>query len=74
MDIKKKKRAKPIKILKDSFNEIVFKPNTNKVVIGININSWKGKRYRSFKCKSKSEAEKIGIEYINKHSRKKHKK
>ena len=71
MGLETKKRRKPIKILNDGFNEIVFKPNTNKVVIGINICSWNGSKYKSFKCKTESEAKKIGIEYINKKSRKK---
>lgn len=69
MDIKERK--KPIKILKDGFNSIIFKPNINKVVIGVNIDSWSGSRYISFKCKTLEQAKKIGLEYINKHSRKK---
>jgi hypothetical protein len=71
MDLKKKKRAKPIKVLNDGFNEIIFKPHTKRVVIGINIHSWNGSRYRSFKCKTEDDAKKIGIEYVNKKSRKK---
>lgn len=69
--IMEKTRKKPIKILKDGYNEIIFKPNTNRVVIGINIGSWNGSKYRSFKCKTEADAKKIGIEYINKKSRKK---
>lgn len=65
------KRKKPIKILKDGYNEIIFKPNTNKVVIGINVNSWNGSKYRSFKCKTKEQAKKLGLDYINKYSKKK---
>ncbi len=71
MGVMEKKRRKPIKILNDGFNEIIFKPNTNRVVVGINICSWGGARYKGFKCKNKSQAKKIGVEYINKHSRKK---
>lgn len=66
-----KQRKKPIKILNDGFNEIIFKPNTNKVVIGINIGSWNGSKHRSFNCNNVADAKKIGIDYINKKSRKK---
>lgn len=65
------KRKKPITILKDGVNEIIFKPSTKKVVIGFNVGSRFKHRYISFKCKSKEEAEKIGIDYINKKTRKK---
>jgi hypothetical protein len=56
-------------LLNDGFNRIEWKPNTKKVVICMNSNSWYGQRYRSFNCKTKDEALKISKEYINKKSK-----
>ena len=69
MDIINTKKQKPIKLLNDGFNEVIFKPNTKKVVIGINIHSWNGSKYRTFKCDSKEKAIEISKDYINKKSR-----
>jgi len=66
MDIMKK-----IIIHKDGYNEVIFKPKTKKVVIGINVTSWNGSRYSSFKCDSKEKAIEIAKPFINKYSRKK---
>lgn len=62
-------RKKPIKIFNDGNNEIIFKPSTKKVVIGINIYSWHKSIYKSFSCSSEDEAKKLGVEYINKHKK-----
>lgn len=64
-----KKRKKPVKIHDDGYNTIVFKPNTNKVVIGINTGSFNGAKHRSFNCKNIDKAKEIGVNYINKKSR-----
>ena len=66
MDIARKKT-----IYKDGYNEVVFKPKTKKVIIGINIYSWNGSKYSSFKCDSEKKAIEISKSFINKHSRKK---
>lgn len=58
-----------IKLHNDGYNEIVFKPTTKKVVIGINIGSHFRAIYRSFKAKTQEEALKIGTDYINKISK-----
>lgn len=60
---------KRVKIHADGYNEIIFKPSTKKVVVGINVSSWNGSKYKSFKSKNEDESMRIGIEYINKHSR-----
>ena len=58
-----------VKILKDGYNEIIFKPSTKRVVIGINVMSHFGARYKSFKAKTEDEAKTVGMDYLNKHSK-----
>jgi len=58
-----------VKLYNDGYNEIVFNPSTKKVIIGINIMSHFGSRYRSFKAKTEEEAVKIGTVYINQNSK-----
>lgn len=62
-------RRKPVKIFNDGNNEIIFKPNTRKVIIGMNIHSWYKATYRSFTCSNEDEAMKIGMEYIKQHNK-----
>jgi len=57
-----------IKLHNDGVNEIVFKPSTKKVVIGIDIHSWHKAKYISFKATTQEEALKIGKQYVNKKS------
>ena len=44
------------KLYNDGYNKIEFKPNTKKVVIGINIASYHKARYRSFTVNTADEA------------------
>lgn len=57
------------KIYQDGYNEIIFKDTTKKVVIGINVMSHFGAKYKSINCKTESDALNKGKEYINKNSR-----
>ena len=57
------------KLYNDGYNKIEFKPNTKKVVIGINIASYHKARYRSFTVNTADEAFKKGVEYINQHNK-----
>lgn len=58
-----------VKLHNDGYNEIVFKPTTKKVVIGINTGSFYGCKYKSFKADTKEKALEIGVDYINKKSK-----
>ena len=57
------------KLYQDGYNEIVLKPTTNKVIIGINVSSYFKSKFRSFKCKTEEQALKIGVDYVNKNSK-----